>query len=516
MLTVGTVLRRRYRILRVLGSGGFGDTYLAEDTDLPGHPKCVVKQLRPKDDDPEVFRVAKALFEREAEYLYKIGNLHPDIPDLYAHFTEGGEFYLVQEYIEGENLANELPPGKTLTEGETIRLLLDILEVLSFVHQQNVIHRDIKLSNLIRRKSNGKIVLIDFGAVKDVSGIHSTPQGLTNMTVGIGSPGYMPSEQAQGKPKLSSDVYAVGMIGIQALTGIPPASLPEDPNTGELLWQNLVSVSPKLAEILKKMTHYHFGQRYPSAIEALAALRALVAETDNQPTQLFNSPEPTIFNPPPRPQPVPATAYQPVPQTVHLSNSTTTSQPTNPVIFLSVLVGIAALAGSVVWWLMQSNQRTPAPSTPVVETVPSTPIVTSPTPESPSVNVPEVKVPDVEVPEVKVPNLASPTPTLPAFYGAIARSPKTGDKGYAANLPTAEQAQQEALRNCASQTGAVDCEVMVWFANACGSIAEAENGGAGAGSGSSPDIAESNAINACNTVGTNCIVLETFCTANAP
>jgi len=379
MLTIGTVLRNRYRILQVLGSGGFGDTYLAADEDLPGKPRCVVKQLHPKDNNPETFRIAKSLFDREAEYLYRIGNSHPQIPNLYAHFTEEGNFYLVQEFIDGHNLAQEIPEGKKLSEAETIRLLLDILEVLAYVHQHNVIHRDIKLQNLMRRRSDGKIILIDFGAVKDVSVLQTTPQGLTNMTVSIGSPGYMPSEQAQGKPKLSSDVYAVGMIGIQALTGISPANLPEDVNTGEILWKDLVQISPRFAQVLEKMTHYHFGQRYRSAIEALEALQAVANQSSAQPTVIM--PESQTAMPPSQPNPTQGA----VPPTVVPPQSTTqgSTSPTKFPVALLAGVAIAAVAGMGFWVVSQrpadrvttttpTETRTPEPTpTPTTEVTPA-------------------------------------------------------------------------------------------------------------------------------------------------
>ncbi len=395
MLTIGTVLRNRYRILQVLGSGGFGDTYLAEDEDLPGKPRCVVKQLHPKDNNPETFRIAKNLFEREAEYLYRIGNSHPQIPDLYAHFTEGGNFYLVQEFIDGHNLTQELPEGKKLSETETIRLLLDILEVLAFVHQHNVIHRDIKLQNLMRRRSDGKIVLIDFGAVKDVSVLQTNPQGFTNMTVSIGSPGYMPSEQAQGKPKLSSDVYAVGMIGIQALTGISPANLPEDVNTGEILWKDMVQISPHFAQVLEKMTHYHFGQRYRSAIEALEALRAVANQSNNEPTVVIpenqpavsqGSAPPTVISPqstpavsqgsvPPTvvsPQSTPAVSQGSVPPTAVSPQSTgSTSQSKFPTALLAG-VAIAAVAG-ISFWIISQRPATVVTTAPPPETATRSP-----------------------------------------------------------------------------------------------------------------------------------------------
>lgn len=263
------VLRQRYKIIDKLGVGGAGETYVAEDLDLPvsPKPKCVVKRLHPKGVDLDTQR----LFQKEAEILYKLGQNHDQIPKLYAYFEEDGEFYLVQELIEGHNLTQEITEGKRWSEAEVIKLLEELLEVLAFVHQNNVIHRDIKPSNIMRRNRDGKLVLIDFGAVKEVSTLATNTQKTTTRTIGIGTWGYMPSEQALGKPRLSSDVYAVGMTAIFALTGIVPNQLPEDEN-GELIWQNHAQVSEELTNVLNQMVRYHFNQRYQSAIEALQEL----------------------------------------------------------------------------------------------------------------------------------------------------------------------------------------------------------------------------------------------------
>lgn len=271
-MLIRTVLRRRYQILQILGSGGFGDTYLAEDLDLPGHPNCVVKHFRPKNSNPVVLPIAKRLFESEAEVLYRLGNLHNQIPKMFGHFEENGEFYLVQEFIDGHDLSEEITPGKQLSESEVIKLLQDILEVLAVVHQQNIIHRDIKPQNIMRRRRDGKIVLIDFGAVKEIKGLAANTQGQVNTTIIIGTGGYMPNEQANRKPRLCSDVYAVGIIAIQALTGKTPQEIPEDINSGEMMWRPLANVSDALANVLTNMVSYHFSERYHSAAEALEAL----------------------------------------------------------------------------------------------------------------------------------------------------------------------------------------------------------------------------------------------------
>lgn len=274
---IGQLLASRYQIIRVLGAGGFSQTYVAQDTHIPGNPTCVVKHLKPASNSPSLLATARQLFQREAETLVKLGK-HEQIPQLLAYFEEDEEFYLVQEFIEGETLATELPPGQRWQEGQVMQLLEEILDILVFVHSHGVIHRDIKPDNIIRRAWDNKLVLIDFGAIKQVQSQQLTTLG-QEQTVAtstrIGTPGYSPTEQDRGKPRPSSDIYALGMIGVQALTGIYPDQFQEDDETGEITWQNQAQVSPELAEILTKMVRYHFKDRYQSAEEALFALQLL-------------------------------------------------------------------------------------------------------------------------------------------------------------------------------------------------------------------------------------------------
>ena len=266
---IGNILRQRYKIIKQLGAGGFGETFLAEDLDIPVTPKpiCVVKKLHPTIIDPEIIR----LFEQEAQILYKLGQNHDQIPKLSGYFQEDQDFYLIQEFIDGYNLTQEISPGKKLSAGDVIQLLRDVLEILVYVHENNVIHRDIKPANIMLRK-DGKLVLIDFGVVKQINTTIAIKSGVTSRTVGIGTHGYMPSEQAIGKPKLSSDIYALGMTAIEALTGISLNSLSED-EEGEIIWSNLVSVSNKLENFITKMVRYDWRQRYRDAKEALEALK---------------------------------------------------------------------------------------------------------------------------------------------------------------------------------------------------------------------------------------------------
>ncbi|AKG22036.1 serine/threonine-protein kinase [Calothrix sp. 336/3] len=325
---LGQLLDGRYKIIKVLGAGGFGQTFIAEDTKLY-NTQCVVKQLKPQSADSMTLQIARRLFESEAQLLHKLGS-HDQIPRLLAHFEENREFFLVQEFIDGHPLNQELIPGNRFDEGYAIALIQDILQPLAFVHDNNVIHRDIKPPNLIRRKSDNKVVLIDFGAVKQIGTQVVGTDGVTKMTVSIGTPGYMPSEQSRGSPRLSSDIFAVGMIGIQALTGFMPNQLHEDIQTAEILWRNLVVVNPVFADILDRMIRYDFRQRFQSAREALTAIQQLTPHSSTSnipisqediPTQISSTPRqinPTQYNPPTppgiSPNPVPnQNLYSPPP-----------------------------------------------------------------------------------------------------------------------------------------------------------------------------------------------------------
>ncbi len=287
------LLSGRYSVVQQLGAGGFSQTFLAKDTQLPGQPLCVVKQLKPQIKTADRWHVAKRLFDTEAAVLYQLGN-HDQIPRLLAHFEDNQEFFLVQEFVEGEPLDKLLQIDSTWTEGQVLRRLHDLLQVLVFVHEQQVIHRDIKPSNLIRRRHDDKLVLIDFGAVKQVS---SPLQDAAeqSLTISIGTQGYMPPEQISGNPRFNSDLYAVGMVAIQALTGVRPNQLQRDSHTGELVWRTSQmaarpdtavpenrlpspAVSPAFAEILDRMVRYDFRERYQTVEEPLEAIEALLAQ----------------------------------------------------------------------------------------------------------------------------------------------------------------------------------------------------------------------------------------------
>ena len=260
---IGLVLDRRYQIIEVLAKGGFGQTFLAKDIKRPGSPICVVKQLKPSFSNPELLNKARELFNREAETLQILGE-NSQIPRLLAYFEENQEFYLIQEYITGKTLDQELIPGQSVTEIQGVEIVKQLLEILAFVHSHKVIHRDIKPSNIIRREADHKLVLIDFGAVKKIT----TEVG--QKTIIIGTPGYMPIEQLNGNPNFTSDIYAVGMIGIQALTGANPQ--PNNSSKISMLLQS-AKVSNSVAKVLTKMVSANYQERYQSAIEALQTIQ---------------------------------------------------------------------------------------------------------------------------------------------------------------------------------------------------------------------------------------------------
>ena len=278
MTTKPIILAGRYQILKPLGSGGFGRTFLSKDLQLPNSPYCVVKQLNPKLQKAQELAIAKRLFEREAQTLHELGN-HPQIPRLFAHFEQGGKFYLVQEFVDGNTIKAEFASDRKWTQAELILSLRNILQVLAFVHQSNVIHRDIKPANLIRRQSDRQICLIDFGAVKAISNIaiDEMQSEREAKTIVVGSLLYMPSEQLAGQPKFSSDIYALGIVCLQGLTGLTHDQLPKDSQNNEYLCTLAaakvgIQINLKLAAIIDKMVCYDYRQRFRDAGETLQTL----------------------------------------------------------------------------------------------------------------------------------------------------------------------------------------------------------------------------------------------------
>jgi serine/threonine-protein kinase len=295
-------LRNRYRASRPLGKGGFGATFLAADEGLPGFPSCVVKQLRPNTQSASVMKMARELFEREAFTLGKIGS-HPQIPRLLDYFEEDGNFYLVQEFVDGETLKQEFERRGAFNEIEIRKILAEIFPALGFMHENGVIHRDIKPANIMRRKQDGQLVLIDFGAVSSQINKPSAdddPSGLlTNFA--IGTPGFAPPEQMAMRPVYSSDLYATAMSCLYLMTGRSPKDLPHDPYTGEINWKSQVKLSDRLRVVFEKLLQQSVSQRFRSAEEALRALESGTIP-EEQPPKATNSS--TNYSPPAAPSSV--------------------------------------------------------------------------------------------------------------------------------------------------------------------------------------------------------------------
>ena len=269
------LLNKRYRILETLGRGGFGETYLAEDTHMPSGRKCVIKQLKPVVEQSRIPLWMKERFQREAAILEELGEGHDQIPRLYAYFSEEDKFYLVQEWIEGQTLAQKWSSTGNLDAERVIGILAEILPVLDYIHERRIVHRDIKPENIILRDRDLIPVLIDFGAVKEAMATVVHPKQNSAYSVSIGTPGYMPSEQAAGRPTYSSDLYSLGLTAIFLLTGKSPQDLEIDSQTGEIIWQKYASnLDARLTAILDRAIRFHPRDRFSSAREMLAALQS--------------------------------------------------------------------------------------------------------------------------------------------------------------------------------------------------------------------------------------------------
>ncbi|MCZ8066586.1 MAG: GUN4 domain-containing protein [Microcystis sp. LE17-20D] len=275
------LLRERYRALKLIGQGGFGKTFQAIDEDKPSKPYCVIKQFFPSAQGTGTLQKAAELFKEEAIRLDSLGR-YPQIPELYAYFTANdGRQYLVQEYIEGQNLEQELKEEGVFNEAKIKHLLSEILPILEFIHSKQVIHRDIKPENIIRRKSDNKLILVDFGAAKFVSPLNRSMTGTI-----IGSAEYIAPEQGNGKAVNASDLYSLGVTCLYLLTGISPFDL-FDGGEHEWVWRQwLVNnpVSNDSGNILDKLIEFGTKKRYQSASEVLQALQIKTSVSISQTT----------------------------------------------------------------------------------------------------------------------------------------------------------------------------------------------------------------------------------------
>jgi serine/threonine-protein kinase len=391
-IPLGTILQNRYRIVKILGQGGFGRTYLAEDQGR-FNELCALKELIPSQTENYVLEKSKELFQREASILYQIQ--HPQVPQFRATFEQDQRLFLVQDYVEGKTyhtlLDERKVAGQTFSEAEVLKLLRQLLPVLAHIHNRGIIHRDISPDNIILRESDAKPVLIDFGVVKELATRFQSPNANYPQPTTVGKLGYAPSEQIQtGRAYPSSDLYALAVTSVVLLTGREPQELFDDTNLS-WDWQRWVSVSPELEQVLNRMLSYKPSDRYQSVAEVAKALQALNHQTNPQLPTLNRQPaaaelsqiktiavnrRPDLVQPSSsksnRPDPV-----IPAPKTREIWD--------NPWVIAPIIIAVALVAGVGGWAIMTAilnNQR------PVPQTFPSPLVTESPTPTPTPFNTP--------------------------------------------------------------------------------------------------------------------------------
>lgn len=394
-----TLLNHRYRVIRVLGSGGFGETFLAEDTQMPSGKRCVIKKLKPVENNQQIYQLVQERFQREAAILEELGDGCNQIPKLYAYFLENDDFFLVQEYIEGETLQQKVHQQGLLSESSVREILSNILPVLDYVHNKRIVHRDIKPENILIRHADGKPVLIDFGAVKETMGTVMTSAGESSRSIVIGTPGFMPSEQSAGRPLFASDLYSLGLTAIYLLTGKIPQQFETDPATGDLIWRNhALSISPSFAALLDKAIAYHPRDRFSSAREMLQSLQQGVTPIAptipvSNPTIVsappaYVQPQPTVVSAPPVAVPYQQPAYPQPPALVNKGMSDW-----QKAVIIGGVIGACVIGG--LWITRPSEKSTTntsntntsttntveATASPTTETSVTTPPITTRTPE---------------------------------------------------------------------------------------------------------------------------------------
>lgn len=357
----GTILQNRYCLLNILGQGGFGRTYLAEDRGR-FQEKCALKEFIPQHPGSEILQKSKELFQREASILYQIK--HPQIPQFRAAFSQNQRLFLVQEYVEGktyrELLAQRKSRNERFTEAEVLRLLQQLLPVLDYIHSQGIVHRDISPDNIILRERDRTPVLIDFGVVKDIASKVQYPD-LTLSATTVGKMGYAPSEQIQtGRAYPNSDLYSLAVMAIVLLTGQEPQVLFNE-NTLSWNWQKWIPpVNPVLAQVLNRMLSYRPGDRYP---DARAVIRALASPpTLTTPANSSTKKSPSL---PPKPTNLPdLSEFKTVAVARKLEPNSSVSKPAPALVtaeksvwdnpFMVFLVGLvlALFAGVGSWFLV--------------------------------------------------------------------------------------------------------------------------------------------------------------------
>jgi serine/threonine-protein kinase len=330
-------LSDRYRVISVLGSGGFCETFLAEDTQMPSRRTCVIKQLKPIANNPHIHQLVQKRFQREAAILEELGGVSKQIPTLYAYFQEDNQFYLVQEWVSGQTLSQKVKQSGCLKESEVRSILISLLEVLEYVHSKGIIHRDIKPDNIILRSSDNKPVLIDFGAVRETMATMVNSEGNISSSIVVGTTGFMPNEQAAGRPVFASDLYSLGLTTIYLLTGKMPEQLATDSYTAENIWDREI-VSPNFAGVLDKAIRFDLRERFHSAKAMSNALQNITNSLPQKTPIFFQQPSPSI----------PVT-----------SESVVKGSKQNAIFLNSILVAVGVMGASVIIGLFLTNSPQP-------------------------------------------------------------------------------------------------------------------------------------------------------------
>lgn len=371
----GKIVCDRYRVVEALGQGGFGQTYLVEDSNR-FNERCVLKVFAPSVDSPAALEKAKELFNREAEVLYRLE--HPQIPRFREWFTELPALYLVQDYVEGQTYQMLLKQRQQpFSEAEVVSFLWQALPVLDYIHSRGMVHRDISPDNLMRRRCDRKPILIDFGGVKEITaslgrfGAEAPNGGLTL----IGKPGYAPEEQIRlGRVSPASDIYALGVTALVLLVGQEPQDF-FDANTCTFKWQPFINLSPGFAAVLEKMVASHAVQRYQSAAQVLQDLEPLeiteVGSEGTLPPDAPNTmpPATAVENPHLTQQTVVAQVQSPGPVAKmgnHLRNALV--RLLQAIVMVTLMITVGALAFGAVYSWLQQRPTTSEPAEPPEQT----------------------------------------------------------------------------------------------------------------------------------------------------
>ena len=263
------LFKNQYVIVRRLGQGGFGTTYLAKDISAASPMPCVIKQLKYKSKTPIELERNQRRFQREVCMMARLGN-HAQLPGLLDHFVSESEFHLVQEHIPGLTISQEVSRQGVKSEADVKQFIRDMLPIVRYVHRQNLLHLDIKPSNIIRRSDDNKLVLIDFGAVRRASQVDEAAPAKKQRCAG--TIGFAPIEQLEGMPTFASDIYALGVTCLYLLTGESPLDLALSPKGQNLRWQESVQLSPYFTQVLSKMLHSKAERRFQNTYELERAM----------------------------------------------------------------------------------------------------------------------------------------------------------------------------------------------------------------------------------------------------